>query len=114
RILRLEPGQEDDPIQCSLIHVDLDTSPVFEAVSYVWGDATDKLRITCNDRRIKITRNLFHALTMFRYPDRTRDLWADALCINQFNLKERSSQVQLMSRIYSGAKAVLVWLGHEQ
>ncbi len=38
-------------------------------------------------------------------------LWVDAVCINQADLKERGSQVQLMRRIYSSAETVLAWLG---
>jgi hypothetical protein len=38
-------------------------------------------------------------------------LWADALCINQSDLEERASQVQLMAQIYTGASKVLIWLG---
>lgn len=59
-----------------------------------------------------MTRNLFEALQVFRLKDRPRDLWADAVCIDQENLSERSAQVQLMAQIFSGASRVLVWLGH--
>ncbi|CAI0649432.1 unnamed protein product [Colletotrichum noveboracense] len=38
-------------------------------------------------------------------------LWIDALCINQEDLDERASQVQLMKSIFRGAKRVLAWLG---
>ncbi|KAK1844225.1 ankyrin and het domain-containing protein [Colletotrichum chrysophilum] len=38
-------------------------------------------------------------------------LWIDALCINQDDLDERASQVQLMRSIFRGAKRVLAWLG---
>ncbi|KAJ0284312.1 hypothetical protein COL940_004112 [Colletotrichum noveboracense] len=38
-------------------------------------------------------------------------LWIDALCINQEDLDERASQVQLMRSIFRGAKRVLAWLG---
>ncbi|PYI09618.1 HET-domain-containing protein [Aspergillus sclerotiicarbonarius CBS 121057] len=38
-------------------------------------------------------------------------LWVDALCINQDDLIERKEQVNLMSRIYTKATKVLVWLG---
>jgi hypothetical protein len=31
----------------------------------------------------------------------TRLLWSDQLCINQYDLEERSKQVALMRRIYS-------------
>ncbi|OOF91498.1 hypothetical protein ASPCADRAFT_9426 [Aspergillus carbonarius ITEM 5010] len=40
-------------------------------------------------------------------------LWVDALCINQDDLMERKEQVTLMSRIYTKATMVLVWLGIE-
>ncbi|PWY71802.1 HET-domain-containing protein [Aspergillus sclerotioniger CBS 115572] len=40
-------------------------------------------------------------------------LWVDALCINQDDLIERKEQVMLMSRIYTKATMVLVWLGIE-
>lgn len=40
-------------------------------------------------------------------------LWADALCINQNDLAERSSQVKLMSEIYRAASRTLVWLGEK-
>lgn len=38
-------------------------------------------------------------------------LWADAICIDQQNLKERSNQVQRMGSIYSKAGEALLWLG---
>ena len=37
--------------------------------------------------------------------------WIDALCINQFDLDERNSQVLGMRRIYRRAETVRVWLG---
>lgn len=42
---------------------------------------------------------------------RPRELWVDAVCINQADLKERSPQVLLMSTIYSSARCVNIWLG---
>ena len=45
--------------------------------------------------------------------DKARLLWADAICIDQSNLRERGEQVQLMRSIYQQAKEVLVWLGPE-
>lgn len=40
-----------------------------------------------------------------RFPSIT--LWVDAICIIQLGLDERNSQVQLMSRIYRSADAVM-------
>ncbi|KAG4433505.1 hypothetical protein IFR05_011014 [Cadophora sp. M221] len=38
-------------------------------------------------------------------------IWIDALSIDQSNLVERASQVQLMGRIYKSASVVLSWIG---
>lgn len=76
---------------------------------------------------VKIGRNLLDALKYFRseakakpiqreslqkprFTSRTR-LWADALCINQDDLVERSQQVSQMHQIYKKASRVLVWPG---
>ncbi|KAK3692431.1 heterokaryon incompatibility protein-domain-containing protein [Podospora appendiculata] len=39
------------------------------------------------------------------------DLWIDALCINQCDLRERSSQVARMKDIYASAAFLAIWLG---
>jgi hypothetical protein len=38
-------------------------------------------------------------------------LWVDALCINQSDTAERTSQVRMMREIYEKAECVVVWLG---
>jgi hypothetical protein len=38
-------------------------------------------------------------------------LWADGICINQQDVREKTLQVQLMREIYSAAIEVLIWLG---
>jgi hypothetical protein len=40
-------------------------------------------------------------------------LYADALCMNQADMDERSSQVQLMADIYRNAQPVVIWLGQD-
>lgn len=40
-------------------------------------------------------------------------LWVDSLCINQMDVSERSSQVQIMTEIYASAELVRIWLGKE-
>lgn len=41
---------------------------------------------------------------------RARWIWIDALCIDQDNLVEKSSQVEMMGKIYQAAERVIVWL----
>jgi len=40
-------------------------------------------------------------------------IWIDAICIDQDNEDEKSTQILLMGDIYSGASRVIIWLGEE-
>jgi hypothetical protein len=113
RLLLLESGEEKDPVCCGLEQHQLRNAPTFEALSYVWGGLQGAKDVFCSGRGLTVTRNLYSALMHLRYPDRERILWIDAVCINQEDHDERSSQVQLMGNIYSHARKVLVWLGEE-
>ncbi|KAI1076156.1 HET-domain-containing protein [Whalleya microplaca] len=114
RILTLLPGSGDEPLRCNLHHGDISKSPLYEAISYVWGDPHNRCDITCNDRRLSITVNLDTVLRHLRLPSESRSLWADAICINQDDKEERGRQVRRMKDIYSKASQVLIWLGEEQ
>lgn len=120
RLIRLLPQEHrDEPICCQLLEYELGSAAdtqahLYEALSYVWGDPTEKTPITVNGLTHLITVNLFQALTALRNPIFERTLWVDAICIDQDNLEERANQVQLMARIYASSDSVIVWLGKEQ
>jgi hypothetical protein len=57
-----------------------------------------------------VTENLDHALRRLRRRLGPRWLWADAMCIDQKNDREKEVQIPLMVEIYRGAKRVLAWL----
>ena len=93
----------------------------FQALSYVWGDATKRqdlmvivpvgeIEAVC---KLSVTANLAEALVHYPFRDGHVVLWADAICINQDDHEERAQQVRLMQRIYSEADIVTAWLGHE-
>lgn len=84
----------------------------YEALSYCWGDTEADHAIECNGRTIKVTQAVHQALRNLRISNH-RHLWVDSICINQSDLQERNSQVQLLRKIYTSAKATLVWLGEE-
>ena len=111
RVLRLLPGTFDDPISCELITTDLDSPPVYEPISYAWGDDPNRRRIRCHGRPLEINVNLFHALQHFRYENQPRPLWADGICIDQSNEREKGHQVGFMGKIYNRGRCTLVWLG---
>ncbi|KAF2683254.1 heterokaryon incompatibility, partial [Lentithecium fluviatile CBS 122367] len=86
-------------------------SPYYEALSYVWGTPNCTRSMQCSKRAVPLTPNFEEALLHLRLPDRPRNVWADAVCINQKDLKERGRQVRLMGEVYRKALQVLVWLG---
>jgi hypothetical protein len=110
---------------------DLDLCPAFIALSYTWGSPQSTMRNITLNGRTSIRENLYAFL---QHHNRAKDIWAaqprsaaerrnliydpsnwqhfwiDALCINQSSNAEKSHQVNLMSRIFSQASFVLVWL----
>jgi hypothetical protein len=60
---------------------------------------------------LSITRNLADALPYLQPDDSPRDLWIDAICINQRGDVEKSQQVNQMAQIYRRASRVIAWLG---
>ncbi|KXX80953.1 Heterokaryon incompatibility protein 6, OR allele [Madurella mycetomatis] len=86
----------------------------FAALSYVWGDESIRRDIILNGEVVSITANLEIALRALARDDVFGDrykLWVDAICINQVDDQERAHQVQKMRDIYSGAWAVISWIG---
>ena len=86
--------------------------PAFTALSYVWGDPARTHKIIIDGKSLPITASLYAALRQLQVQS-TFDVrvWADAICINQEDLAERSAQVQLMRQIYHNAGEVRIWLG---
>ena len=115
RILELKAGKGDMPLECQLRVVDLSKHPPpqYEAISYFWGDPIKYMKIDCNEKFLPITSNLWQALKTLRDTCRTRNVWADAVCIDQDDQVERGFQVGIMKQIYSKAERVLVWLGED-
>lgn len=92
----------------------------YEALSWCWGTDAPTHMIFINEKdnkgqeklyKLRVREQLALALKYLRYPDRSRTLWIDAICINQDDSSERNHQVQLMSRIYTRAEEVSIWLG---
>ncbi|KAF4950097.1 hypothetical protein FGADI_8436 [Fusarium gaditjirri] len=112
RLLHLLPAADvNSVIESRLEAVSLEQKPVYEALSYCWGDNTQLQEIKCNNRGFQVTENLFSALQHLRNEHAERTLWIDAICINQKDLKERQSQVLLMKDIYTKSDRVVIWLG---
>ena len=113
RLIRLYPGEDHEQICCDIEHVCLDYLPLYEALSYTWGNPTKQSIILCkaNSATLAITSNCESALKRLRQHDKAQILWIDAISIDQSNIQERNEQVRLMWVIYAQALNVLVYLG---
>ncbi|OAQ97456.1 hypothetical protein LLEC1_03551 [Akanthomyces lecanii] len=86
--------------------------PAFHALSYAWGAPQRSHHILIDNRSLSITENLYLALHDFQRQSVAHAyVWADAVCINQADLAERSAQILLMGEIYHTAFSVQIWIG---
>jgi len=108
-----ELHRDQPSIRVSLRKVSLDDGAEFTALSYVWGNASDKVPILVDGVEFYITRNLLAALHEFQQDEETVTLWIDALCINQADNEEKVDQIQMMKQIYEAATITVAWLGED-
>ncbi|PSN69361.1 HET-domain-containing protein [Corynespora cassiicola Philippines] len=89
----------------------------YEALSWCWGTEPQDYVVFIEENgktyKKRVRKELALALKYLRKPNETRTLWIDAICINQDDFAERNQQVQMMSRIYTRAKEVCIWLGED-
>lgn len=116
RLVELLPGDGSDTVQCKLHEGALTTDRPYKALSYAWGknEIASKTFILCNEQRLEISLNLWHALCRLRHLRTPIILWIDALSINQADDAERTHQVGMMREIYENSSEVIIWLGEEQ
>ena len=85
RLVIILPGESTDTIRCEIVHVNLDDSPVYDAVSYTWatedGDASLLKTVQIvQSGSISITANCDAVLHQLRRPGLRRRVWIDAIC----------------------------------
>lgn len=117
RIFTLSPSSDRDAELEGTLHIEaLDGQGLairpYEALSYVWGTeiAASPLFMS-GSTQVPITENLAEALRYIRHTSQPRDLWVDALCIDQSNGLEKNHQVRQMYQLYALASRVIIWLG---
>ncbi|PKS11716.1 hypothetical protein jhhlp_001704 [Lomentospora prolificans] len=88
-------------------------TPTYRALSYIWGDANDVEAISTDGTAFQATVvSARLCVISARKPNRIT-VWVYAVCINQNDNAEKSTQVPLIRAVYAGAEKVLVWLGGE-
>ncbi|KAJ3547993.1 hypothetical protein NM208_g1221 [Fusarium decemcellulare] len=139
RLLRLVQDacfkKPNDDLVVALVRTRLSNHAKYRALSYCWGSLEETRPITIlfadssevsssygseqHNRvsskataiKFQITTNLHNALLSFDQTNEEGFFWVDALCINQGDIDERSSQVSFMKSVYTCADSVVVWLG---
>lgn len=114
RLIEILKAEAESPIECRLVRHSLDSCIKYQALSYVWGDPDVTRSIACEGRRFDVTNNLHDALLQLRKNNEIREnslFWIDAICIDQGNIQEMTSQIRIMMDIYSHATYTIIWLG---
>jgi Heterokaryon incompatibility protein (HET) len=85
RLLTMHPAQSEScPLQCSITRGRLlDPDLSFETISYTWGDALKKQKISYGAEEEKLTAigNSYNTLRYLRRRDKTRLVWIDTICV---------------------------------
>lgn len=120
-MIHLLPDEDKDAqIECKFLNYKLSEKgggkDLYEALSYVWdndqeGSAGKCQQIKLDGQPFDITPNLDAALLKLRSHQFDRVLWVDAICINQNDKAEKSTQIPLTRAIYAQADHVIGWLG---
>jgi hypothetical protein len=84
----------------------------YTCLSYEWGSEDGGDLISINGELYHVGQNLWDFLDVASNKTDKPHMWIDALCIDQTNNAERSHQVQFMGTIYSTAREVWSWFGH--
>ncbi|CAN9465904.1 unnamed protein product [Alternaria alternata] len=112
RVLELQPGGRADPFHGRFTIISIDGEDKFDALSYMWGDASPVEYIIFDGAAIPVAWNLARALEYLRdqQGSEIRRIWIDAVCINQKDEKERGHQVAMMRSVYGKADCVRIWI----
>lgn len=113
RVLVIGPGHKNAPIHATIETIDLNDQKRAEyaALSYTWGNQPKSEHILIFGEKASVTPNLFNASQHLRSRSSSLTIWVDAICINQSDNAERSSQVAMMDEVYRKCKIVHIWLG---
>jgi Heterokaryon incompatibility protein (HET) len=110
RLLYLFPGAKGEPLQAILSHIPSNSAGTYRAISYVWGTDQRTKELITPDGVIPITFSLSETLQSLRQENEAIMLWADAVCINQADNKEKSHQIRMLPRIFQGSVSTYAFL----
>lgn len=115
RLLRILNHEESDGsmLQVQLFHAHLSQRPAYTALSYSWGSLREaQEKILVSGQPFFVSKNLDDALRKMK-ENKILTVWADAICINQGDNREKSREITRIFAIYRMATTVVLWLGSD-
>lgn len=110
RLLRLLKRRPLSELRYELVEVDLRLDPVYDAISYHWGDGEKTEPIFISGKVMLVAPTVTAVLYHLSSYKEDRFVWIDSICINQRDNEEKGSQISLMRDIYRSASKTVVWL----
>lgn len=106
--------KRDVPVHCKLTTWPVATAPEYTAISYTWGDPRQLTVMLVNGRPMEVRCNCEYVLKQAWWQKGGGYVWVDAICINQTDNDEKSSQVAMMGNVYDRASQVLACVGRHE
>jgi len=114
RLLLIFPAAHyKDMLETIMFHADLEEVP-FQALSHTCPEKDRTTMMHCNGRGLSVTESMYQALLGVRnaaQSDAFSIVWAEAVCIDQEDVRDRERHLHLVRDIFSSAHATLAHLG---
>ncbi|KFH40656.1 Heterokaryon incompatibility protein 6, OR allele-like protein [Hapsidospora chrysogenum ATCC 11550] len=114
RLLLIFPAAgPNDVLETIMFHADLEEVP-FQALSHTCLDKGKLKRMHCNGRGLVLGESMYQALLDVRNvaePGTFTVVWAEAVCIDQEDVRDRERHLRLVRDIFTSAKVTLAHLG---
>ncbi|OQN96257.1 hypothetical protein B0A48_17819 [Cryoendolithus antarcticus] len=110
RLLEVLTARSDAITECRLTYWAVAAAPPYIAISYTWGDPLEVSEIIVNAAKLEVRNNCVQVLRQANHHG-PGYYWVDAICINQLDDQEKSSQVKMMGAIFRKATTVLACVG---
>lgn len=115
RLVQLFPARKGrgSPIKIGFHIANLEKRPVFDSLSYRWGDIEkgNEVFVEPGRRTLHVTANLHDFLLDLGEECPRRLFWVDQLCINHADNNEKSRLVSMIPSICMRAERMICWVG---
>lgn len=114
RLLLILPcTDKTEPLETIMFHADLNEQP-YQALSHTNRHKGHSRWVHCNGRGLEVSESMYEALIDVRNaaePYTFSIVWAEAVCIDQSDIKDREAHLPLVRDIFTSAHVTLAHLG---